>query len=86
MKISPKQRELLMLIGDGWEIGISTGFKPRAWIQKGGLGRGGEAKDVHFNTFHSLRVKGLIAQNNELPYANPEHYHRTQKGILSLNP
>ncbi len=82
--ISPKQKNILQLIIDGWEIGIYTGIYPGAWIQKSGLGYGGEAKGVNFKTFDSLRTKGLIAQNNELPFTNPQHYHITQKGIEAL--
>ncbi len=80
MKTSQKQIEILQLITNGWEIGIDTGPSPTTWIQKGGLGRGGESKQVHFNTFDSLRYKGLIKRNHESFFANPQHYCITDKG------
>ena len=84
--ITPKQKEFLQLIVDGWEIGMGTGFTPRAWIQKGGLGRGGEARDIHFNTFSAMRLKGLIELNEQHQFADPQRYHITEKSKLALNP
>ena len=77
--MTPKQREILKLLVDGWGIGISTGIDPRAWV-----GKGGEVKRVHFSTFHSLRSKGLIERNIEHAFENPQHYHITIKGKVAL--
>lgn len=81
MKLPERQREVLALLLTGdWEIGINRGLHVRAWIQKGGLGKGGESQDVNFNTFHSLYIKGLINRNKEPMFTRPEHWHITQKG------
>jgi hypothetical protein len=52
--------DVILKMRNGWELGVSTGFYPRAWLQKGGIGRGGETIDVHSNTVTALRVRKLI--------------------------
>jgi hypothetical protein len=54
----PTADEILSLMANGWELGKST--TGRAWIQKGGVGHGGEAKKVHASTMRSLLDKGLV--------------------------
>ena len=46
-------------------MGVSSGFTPRAWLQKGGCGRGGEAKDVRYDTFRALEKKELVKKKHE---------------------
>ena len=58
MKLPEKQMEVLSLMNQGWELGQS--FDGRAWLQRDGLGRGGDTKDVHGNTFSSLYNKELV--------------------------
>lgn len=60
MKLSKVQQEVLDLMANGWELGRSEGFVSRCWLQKGGLGRGGEAKDVRSTTLRKLWVLELI--------------------------
>jgi hypothetical protein len=82
VKLSESQLNVLRLLnnGEGWEIGLYTGINPRARMQKGGLGKGGEAQDVRITTFTALSDKGLIARNKEAPFAFPQHWHITSEG------
>lgn len=63
MTLSKRQREVIDLMGEGWELARSMGFDCRYWIQKGGAGYGGESKNVNANTGYSLYKKGLIEVN-----------------------
>lgn len=62
-KLSNKQAEVIKLMSEGWELGHNKsdirGYS-NTWLQKDGLGRGGETKEVHFNTFQALLSKKLI--------------------------
>ena len=56
-----KDAEILERMRNGWELGLSScGMHSRAWIQKGGLGRGGESATVSRYALRRLRQKGLI--------------------------
>ncbi len=50
----------------GWQLGLSSGGGGSGgwWIQKGGLGKGGEAKSVHAATAHKMRRENLITAAN----------------------
>ena len=53
--------EALTLLATGeWEYGVDTSFMGRAWIQKGGVGKGGETRDIRVSTHHALRRGGYI--------------------------
>jgi len=57
----PTQKEVLEMMRSGWELGQSTGVRDnRCWLQQGGVGRGGEAKDVHSGTVKALLRRKLI--------------------------
>ncbi len=58
MALSKSQQLVIDKMKEGWELGSST--MGRAWLQKNGLGRGGETMGVHRNTLHSLYKMGLI--------------------------
>ena len=60
MKLSKAQKEIVGLMKDGWELGHSQGMHPRAWIQKGGVGRGGDTMKMSMSTFHVLLDKNLV--------------------------
>jgi len=63
MKRFATQEEILRLMAEGWELGHSTsgwGGGPWGWLQKQGLGRGGETISVRANTAWALMRKGLI--------------------------
>ena len=77
-KLSVRQKEILQLLSTGeWEIGTSWGD---VWMQKGGLGYGGESKIVNWNTFQALRIRGFIAQVTQRVFEQPQRYYITDKG------
>ena len=59
-KPTKKQMEVLTLMNEGWEMGFSNTMNSRVWLQKNGVGRGGESMDVHINTFNGLHLRGLV--------------------------
>jgi len=65
MKLTPKQQRVVDLMKQGYELGFSQGLWPRAWLQFGGVGRGGKAEDVHLSTFFALLKHKLIAIRKE---------------------
>jgi len=78
MKLSEPQQEVICLMQEGWELGQSLVINGRAWMQKNGLGRGGESKDVRAQTFRALVRKGLIGGlAREFP---KQRYVLTEKG------
>ena len=60
MKLSKKQQEVIDLMNNGWELGQTTGYSSRTWLQKGGIGRGGEAKTISSSTLLALHKKRVI--------------------------
>lgn len=64
-KLSKTQKEVVRLMREGWQVGKSVGIKPRAWMQNGGIGRGGESKTLNSNTFFALLDKKLIHETAE---------------------
>lgn len=79
-KLSKSQLELLKLMADGWELGKDATGSSGWWMQKGGLGRGGEAKNVHLTTAHNSYKKGLIKRDDTKPHFPSTHYCLTEKG------
>lgn len=59
-KLSKVQQEVIELMKAGWELGVSSGAVPRAWLQKNGVGRGGETKKLAISTYHKLRDLGYF--------------------------
>jgi len=60
MKLSPAQEEVLNLMANGWELGQSTTYDGRSWLQQGGVGKGGKSKTISANTIHALFKRKLI--------------------------
>jgi hypothetical protein len=60
MKLTPAQSSVLGYIRGGWELGSTHAFSSRKWIQKGGIGRGGESINVHPKTFVKLLNLKLV--------------------------
>jgi hypothetical protein len=78
MKLSPVQREVLRLMSSGWELGEDMGTNSHAWVQKGGLGRGGETKKVNSNTVYALwREKYIEIVKEAFP---TRRFKLTEKG------
>ncbi len=67
MKLSKTQQEVIDLMKSGWELGQSMAIHSRTWLQKNGLGRGGETKNVSGATVHALYRKGLIDSKDNFP-------------------
>ena len=65
MKLSKAQQRVIDLMSEGWELGHSRGYQTSAWMQKDGIGRGGDSEKVNANTFFALRGKGLITVARE---------------------
>lgn len=59
-KMTKAQQEVIAMMRDGWELGASTSFDGRCWLQKGGCGKGGETKSVNHKTVAALRESGVI--------------------------
>ena len=59
--IGKRQQEILQLMLDGWELGQSLNLHSSFWLQKGGLGKGGEAKhNISPDVCFTLYKKGYI--------------------------
>lgn len=63
MKLSKSQQQVVDKMRDGWELGYSSGFFTRSWLQKNGIGKGGETINVRVNTFLLLRDKNVIEKS-----------------------
>lgn len=84
MKLSKTQLEVLRLMASGeWELGFTSGFgDAHYWMQKGGLGRGGETKKINVKTGHALYRKGFT-ELSKLGFPT-SHYRLTEKGQKAL--
>lgn len=65
IKLSKLQQDVIDKLREGWELGLSMTMDGGAWMQKDGLGRGGESMNVKKNTFFALRDKGIIKRVSE---------------------
>jgi len=81
MKLSKVQLEVIRLMKEGWELGRSSGFRPSWWLQKNGLGKGGETKRImNFSTCLKLYDLGLIYKPSPKLEFPTEHWALTDKG------
>ena len=87
-KLSKVQEEVLALMNDNWELGRDTGgfSSPTWWLQKGGLGHGGEARYIRkYDTGLILCNEGLIERTNPNKTEYPtERYRLSIKGLFYL--
>lgn len=60
MKLSKGQNEVIHLMKNGYELGKTRFLTISAWLQEGGIGRGGKSVNVNINTLNSLHSKKLI--------------------------
>jgi len=61
MKLSKTQLEVLRLMNEGWELGRNNdgGWGGRQWwMQKGGLGYGGDDKTINSATSGNFTIWG----------------------------
>lgn len=67
-KFTAAQAEVIMLMREHWQLGVSLDMSGRIWIQKDGVGRGGETKKVKSNTYHTILDAGLLeCVDNDFP-------------------
>lgn len=67
IKLSDKQKEVIRLMREGWELAKSRTFKGRSWLQKNAIGKGGETKYLHRSTFITLYERKLIEGEYSFP-------------------
>ena len=62
VKLTKQMKAVLYLMGSGWELGSSNSMLMAGppWLQKGGIGRGGETTKTNQNTLHALWTRKLI--------------------------
>jgi hypothetical protein len=63
IKLSDKAKDVIVKMREGWQCASSiylTGNGSWFWLQKGGIGYGGESLQINGNTFNSLTSKKLI--------------------------
>jgi hypothetical protein len=62
--ITDKQKEILLLMNNGWELGYYTGTRSSSGgytLQKGGLGHGGECRHhIRSTSIDALEKAGYI--------------------------
>lgn len=76
MKLSKNQQEIIDLMKDGWELGLyAMGGYYKFTLQKGGLGRGGEAKYPNVKTIWAIRDRKLI---HSIGGWHPERFRLTE--------
>lgn len=84
MKLSKTQLEVIRLMKEGWELGrnVTNGrdVGHQWWMQKGGLGYGGEDKTVNSATAWKLYHLGLICKPNPNLEFPTEHWALTEEG------
>ena len=79
MKLSKKLIEILELMNNGWELGRDH-HMCRWWLQKGGLGYGGDAIRLHGRTkVRMLLSEGLIEDDGKHHFPTTPYY-LTDKG------
>lgn len=68
MKLTKAQERVVARMKEGWELGISLTMDGRVWLQKNGVGRGGETEMVHAATASALVKAGVIVcEKREFP-------------------
>lgn len=79
--ISKSGLEILKAMNNGWELGKSmfSMSNRNYYLQEGGLGEGGKAKNVHGNIISSLIKKGYIKGSYGFPVGR---YYLTEKGRM----
>jgi len=81
-RLSKPQREVLELLATGaWELGHST-YTGHYWMQRGGLGKGGEMRKVRTDVAYALWKKGYIEEAPAGP--NMQSYGITGAGLAAV--
>ena len=82
-KLTANQQEVIDLIKQGWELGSSISINGKCWIQKGGLGRGGESKMVSNSTVRILEYLGYI-ERGESKFPTLHYRLKTEKTTTDM--
>ena len=65
IKLSSIQADIVEKMNNGWQMGRSSrlhiGLPPIVWIEKGGIGTGGEKIDVKAQVFNSMMARYIVA-------------------------
>ena len=70
VKLTKAMKAVLGLMASGWGLGAGSGIMAgRPWLQKGGIGRGGETINTNWNTVAALGFRKLIKQHYKFPTA-----------------
>jgi hypothetical protein len=80
VKLTKAQYRILNLMYSGWELGLNNDYQGKCWIQKGGLGRGGESEhNIYYGIIDKLEKLGFIERLDHS--FSTTHCKITQKGI-----
>jgi hypothetical protein len=77
-KLSPAMKEVVLKMRDGWQLGKSNSYHVHCWIQKGGIGKGGESQNVNIGTWAALIDRKLIFESQHKYPSSP--YELTDLG------
>ena len=69
MKLSKNQQKVINLLEQGWELGQRSGIDGGCWMQRNGLGKGGESLNVSSATVIALYKRGLIKHTYGFPWS-----------------
>lgn len=79
MNLTHKQIGIIQLMKEGWEMAYDNFMtKRKCWVQKNGVGKGGESIRVEASTFKALKEKGLIKEEYNYPTST---YRLTESGL-----
>ncbi|MCB7130196.1 MAG: hypothetical protein J3T61_11735 [Candidatus Brocadiales bacterium] len=82
VKLTKPMKTVLRLMGSGWELGSGTGsMDGPPFLQKGGVGYGGDTAKTNWNTIGGLLDRKLIVQHYKFPTAT---YSLTPLGHRAL--
>lgn len=62
MKLSKAQTQVVAKMKEGWQLGRDNTATGGWWLQKDGLGRGGDTITVNGNSAHALFKSGVIQE------------------------
>ncbi len=82
-KLTDTQQEVLDLINDGWELGSDVTMSGGYWLQKEGIGRGGETKVVSSSTVRTLEYLSYIERGE---YSFPILHYRLKTENPTTDP
>lgn len=64
--LQPEKQWVIVLMRNGWEMALRVrpGLAPTCWLEKNGVGSGGESKSVDIETFNFLVDRGVFRTKN----------------------